>query len=187
MQTFTDTENRTWTLNLTIGAVKRVRDELKVNLMDPLGGARPGNSNGRRRRPPLLTRLQLDPILLVAVIFVLVKPEADRQGVTDEQFAEALGGDAAYDAFVAFMAEWRGFFQRLRRETEAKAIDANLAMVAAEDKRTAALVPRATEAAQKAAERRRQEAIEKIEALGDSVTATSSPESSGSGPATSTP
>ena len=185
MHTFTDTENRTWELALTIGAVKRTRAELKVNLLDPLGtGAK---RSGVKKRPPLLTRLQLDPILLIDVIWVLVRPEADRQGITDEQFAEALGGDAAYEAFQAFMAEWRDFFQRLRRETEARAVEANLAMVAAEDKRTAAMVPRATEAAQKAAQRQRERAIEKIEALGACETATSLPESSGSTPAASTP
>ena len=188
MHTFTDTEKRTWELKLTIGGVKRVRGLLKINLLNPLGGARPGDSKGRPRRPPLITRLQLDMALLIDTVFALVKPAADELGVTDEQFGEALGGDAAYDAYQAFMAEWRDFFQRLRRETEAKAIAAQIELVAAEDKRTAELIPQVTAAAERAADRQRQKAVERIEALGRSETATDSPESSeDSDPDPSTP
>ena len=129
---------------------------------------RRGKSGKIKKARPLVTRLQLDVVLLVDVIFALVKPEADQKGVTDEEFASALGGDAAYQAFEAFMAEWRDFFQRLRRETEAKAIEANMTMVAAEDKRNVAMVDRVTEAATAAAQRQRQLAIRKIEALGRS-------------------
>ncbi len=185
MHTFSDTANRTWTLDLTIGAVKRVQALLNVNLLDPLGAdAKPRRAKGGKlKKPrPLVTRLQLDVVLLVDVIFALLKPEADQKGVTDEQFASALGGDAAYQAFEAFMAEWSDFFQRLRRETDAKAIQANMDLVAAEDKRNVAMVDRVTVAATAVAEKKRQEAIQKIEALGHSETATDSPGSSASTP-----
>lgn len=178
MHTFKDTEDRTWTLKLTIGAVKRVRSLVKVNLLDPLDHARQLSGKRHHPRPPLVTRLQIDPALLIDVIFVMIKPEADRLEVTDEQFGEAMGGDAAYDAYLAFMAEWRDFFRRLRRQTEEKAIEANLAMVKEDDERRAAMVPRVTETALKAVERERQKALEKIEALGRSGSATDSQESS---------
>jgi hypothetical protein len=185
MYTFTDTAGRTWTLELTIGAVKRVQSLLKVNLLDPLGAGakrRRGKAGKIKKPRPLVTRLQLDVVLLVDVIFALLKPEAEQKSVTDEQFASALGGDAAYQAFEAFMAEWRDFFQRLRRQTEAKAIAANMELVAAEDKRNVAMVDRVTEAATAMVQRKRQKAIQKIEALGACETATDSPESSGSTP-----
>ncbi len=193
MHTFTDTENRTWTLDLTIGAVKRVQALLNVNLLDPLGAGakRRRGKDGKTKKPrPLVTRLQLDVVLLVDVIFALLKPEAEKRGVTDEQFASALGGDAAYQAFEAFMAEWRDFFQLLRRETEAKAIAANIELVKREDAKNLLLVDRATETAEAVAERKRQEAIAAMDhmkmARGRCETATNSPGSSDSPRPTST-
>jgi len=185
MQEFKDSKDQAWPLAMTIGAVKRVKRLCGVDLFDPLGTGRKKQSGKARRvkpRRPLVTRLQLDPGLLVDVIFALVKPTADERGISDEQFAELLGPERAYDAFQAFMVEWRDFFLKLRRETEAKAIGANMELVAAEDKRNVTLVEKATEAATAVAETNRQKAIEKIKSLGKNGTATDSPESSGSIP-----
>ena len=182
MHQFSDTAGRTWQLALTIGGVKRVKDLLHVDLLNPLG-AKPRKVRGvAKKSRPLVTRLQLDPALLIDCIFALVKPQADSQGVTDEQFGEALGGEAAYDAYEAFMREWQAFFRGLRREAEARAIQANLKLVTAEDGKNVAMVDRATEAAIVMAERQRKRAMAKLDALarGPSPTATDSPESSGS-------
>jgi len=184
MRQFIDTSGRTWQLAMTIGSVKRVKNLLGVNLLDPLG-AKPRKVRGvARKGRPLVTRLQLDPALLIDVIFALVKPQADHLGVTDEDFGEALGGEAAYGAYEAFMGEWQAFFRGLRRETEAKAIGANLKLVTAEDTKNAAMVDRATEAAVAVAERKRKQAAAKLDALarGPSQIATGSPESSESTP-----
>jgi len=161
MHTFTDTENRLWTLNMTIGAVKRVRAGRRVNLLDPLSQRRPAKA---MHKIPLLTRIQMDLELLIDVIWLIIKPEADGLGVTDLQFVDALGGDAARDAYEAFMNEWRDFFQRLHHETERDAIAANLALVVEDDQRRAALVPRVTQAALSQVEALRQKALAKMEA-----------------------
>jgi hypothetical protein len=182
MRQFTDTEGRSWTISLSFGAVKRVQDLLKVNLLDPLGVKKRKVRGVVRKRPPLVTRLQLDAALLVNVIFCLVKPQADKIEVSDMDFAEALGGDAAYAAYEAFMEEWQSFFRGLRRETEAKAINANVELVRAEDQRNLTLIDQATEAAERITAKRRQEATEKLSALGVSQSATASPESSASTP-----
>jgi len=186
MHSFADTEGRNWSLELTIGAVKRVQSLLEVNLLDPLGaaegGAEAAGNAPKKKEVPLITRLQLDVVLLVDVIFALLKPQADGAGVSDEQFAAALGGDAAYQAFEAFMAEWRDFFQKLRRQTEAQAIAANMDLVAAEDQRNLAMIDRVTEAAVAAGERERRKAMERIEALGRCETAIGSGESPASTP-----
>jgi hypothetical protein len=121
MKTFSDNAGRTWTIDLTIGAAKRVRDLLRIDLLAPLIVKRRKRPDGSVRKTlPLVTRLQLDVVALIDVIYVLVKPQADAQGVTDEQFGQALGGEAACAAHEAFMGEWRGFFHELRREAEAK-------------------------------------------------------------------
>jgi len=102
MKTFTDTAGRTWTLALTIDAAKRVKGLLDVNLLELEAGD-----------PPLLTRIGTDVILLCDVIFALVKPQADASGVTDEQFAAALGGETILAAQTALYEELVGFFRGL--------------------------------------------------------------------------
>ena len=109
MKTFTDNAGRAWTLALTIGAAKRVKSLLGVNLLELEAGD-----------PPLLTRRGTDVILLCDAIFALVKPQADAAGVTDEQFAAAMGGDAIlatcqtafYEELVDFSASWAGATSR---------------------------------------------------------------------------
>ena len=113
MKTFPDTTGRTWTIALTIDAAKRVRSLLDVNLLELEAGD-----------PPLLTRLGTDVILLCDVIFALVKPQADAAGVSDEQFAAALGGETILAAQTAFYEELVDFFRKLGRGDLAKAVDA---------------------------------------------------------------
>jgi hypothetical protein len=112
MKTFTDTAGRAWTIALSIDAVKRVKHLLHVDLLTPETGD-----------PPVLTRLGTDIILLCDVIFVLVKPQADAAGVTDEEFGAALGGEAIMAAQTAFYEELILFFQGLGRSDLAKAVD----------------------------------------------------------------
>lgn len=118
MKTFTDTAGRTWTLALTIDAAKRVKSLLDVNLLELEAGD-----------PPLLTRLGTDVILLCDVIFALVKPQADAAGVSDQEFAAALGGDAVLAAQTAFYEELVDFFRKLGRGDLAKAVDAQRRMI----------------------------------------------------------
>ena len=118
MKTFTDTAGRTWTLALTIDAAKRVKSLLDVNLLELEAGD-----------PPLLTRLGTNVILLCDVIFALVKPQADAAGVSDQEFAAALGGDVVLAAQTAFYEELVDFFRKLGRTDLAKAVDAQRRMI----------------------------------------------------------
>jgi hypothetical protein len=118
MKTFTDTAGRAWTIALTIDAAKRVKSLLDVNLLELEAGD-----------PPLLTRLGTDVILLCDVIFALVKPQADAAGVSDQEFAAALGGDAVLAAQTAFYEELVDFFRKLGRRDLAKAVDAQRRMI----------------------------------------------------------
>jgi hypothetical protein len=120
MKTFQDTSGHEWTLAVTIDAVKRIRDTLKVDLLDLFGG-----------EPPLLTRLDTDVVLLCDTIFVAIKPQADAAGVSSEQFGAALGGDAIIAARDAFMGALADFFQSLRRLEVVKAISKQTELVTA--------------------------------------------------------
>ena len=94
MKTFTDAAGRTWTITLNLGTALAVKDKLGVDLLQPEAGD-----------PPLLTRLGTDELLLCDVIYCLLQPHAGRRGVSDEQFGEALGGEA-------ILAAGRGLFVR---------------------------------------------------------------------------
>ena len=111
MKQFVDSNGRTWAISMTIDAVKRCRDLLGVNLMEPESGD-----------PPLITRIGTDEILLCDLIYCLVKPEADRQEISDEEFGRAMGGDAILHAQNAFYEEMIDFFLQRGRADRAKAM-----------------------------------------------------------------
>ena len=113
MKTFTDTAGHTWTIQMTLNAVKRVKARLDVDLLALEVGD-----------PPLLTRLALEVILLCDVIYVLIQPQADELKVSDEQFGAALGGEVIHAAQTAFYEELVDFFQGLGRNDLAKAVNA---------------------------------------------------------------
>jgi hypothetical protein len=120
MKEFVDNSGTRWNVELTIASIKRVRDLLSVNLLEPESG-----------EPPLLTRLGSDIILLCDVIYVLVKPQADAQNVSDEQFGELLGGDAILLAQEAFYQELIDFFLRSGRPDKLRMIEKQRALIAA--------------------------------------------------------
>ena len=131
MHSFSDNAGRTWTLSLTYGSAKRVK-ALLGNDVDLLAI--------EQGTPPLLTRLATDVVVLCDVIFALLKPQADEQGVTDEQWAEAMGGEAIMAAQDALYEEIISFFQsRARADVVAAArkqkVMIDLAVKAGEERR----------------------------------------------------
>lgn len=89
MPTFKDNQGREWPVEINVAAVKRVRRLLDVDLLQIYEGK-------------LLDQLATDPILLVDVLYVLCKPEADARSVSDEDFGRAMAGDAIDAASRAF-------------------------------------------------------------------------------------
>ncbi|MEM6503891.1 MAG: hypothetical protein AAF711_00340 [Planctomycetota bacterium] len=110
MKTFNDNTGRTWSLTINVDAIKRVRGLLDVDLMQAIDGK-------------LLERLVTDPVLLCDVVYALCKPEADAKGVTDEQFGQAMAGDAIDSATTALLEELVGFFPQAKRQVLRKALD----------------------------------------------------------------
>ena len=118
MHAFKDAAGEDWLLQINVGAIKRVRALLGVDLLALEQGA-----------PPLITRLGTDVILLCDVIFVLLKPQADALGITDEQFGAALEGEAILNAQTAFYEELESFFQSLGRIDVMVALQKQRAMI----------------------------------------------------------
>jgi hypothetical protein len=104
VRTFKDKAGRAWTVSLDIDAVRRVRSALKVNLISA-------------DFAQVLQDLLSDPVLLCDVIFVICKPEADRQNVADVDFGRAMAGDAIEQATTALLEELADFTPN-RRDRE---------------------------------------------------------------------
>ena len=110
MKIWHDTTGRSWTTNISVGTIKRVKEITGRNLMDLAGGE-------------LAAEVMGDPCLLCDILYAIHKPEAARLGVTDAQFGEALAGDSIEEATDALMAELIDFFpNRQRRELLANAM-----------------------------------------------------------------
>ncbi len=109
MRTFKDNAGRDWAIAVNTSAIKRIRSEMEIDLMDVVEG-------------DLLKRLYADPILLVDVIYVACRPQADAAGVTDEQFGEAMAGDAIDRATAALVEELVDFFPNRRDRERARKV-----------------------------------------------------------------
>ncbi len=110
MRTFKDNAGRVWSVQLDVAALKRVRSLLGVNLLEVIEGK-------------LIDRLSNDPVFLCDVLYAVVKPEADAQKLTDEDFGRAMGGDALDGASAAFLEELVDFFPSPRRRLLRKAME----------------------------------------------------------------
>lgn len=104
MATFRDTSGRAWVVGVTVGAIKRVRAELQVDLYKLADDGFKG-----------LAELLGDPCRLVDVVYVLCKDQADAHKVSDEAFGGALGGDALGALADAFVEALIDFFPDARR------------------------------------------------------------------------
>jgi len=109
MRTFNDNTGRTWTVNVNIDAIKRVKSLLEVDLLAAVDGK-------------LLERLVSDPVLLCDIIYCICKPEADAKEISDEDFGRSMAGDAIDAATTALLEELVDFFPSSRRAVLAKAL-----------------------------------------------------------------
>lgn len=78
MRTYRDAQNHEWTLSIDIATAKRLRAVLQLDINDLT------NDNQR----DFLQRLA-DPIFMADVLFVTLRPQADRLNVSDEDFGSA--------------------------------------------------------------------------------------------------
>ncbi len=111
MKYFKDAKGNQWELSITVGAIKRVKAMLDVNLLDLEKG-----------EPTLAERLATDIILICDVIYALCFPQAQGRNITDEDFGELLSGDAVLDAHTAFTDEFVNFFLSTGRTDKANVI-----------------------------------------------------------------
>jgi len=100
---FKDNAGRSWTVSITIAAIKRCTAIAGINLLDAVNG-------------DLFRKFEADPVPMIDCLYAIVKPDADKIGVSDVDFGEALAGDAVAAAQDAFMEELINFFPGQKRE-----------------------------------------------------------------------
>ena len=110
MKTFRDNKRRVWTIEVNVAAIKRVRGLCKVDLNSIVEVDSENRPTAR-----LLEQLSSDPVLLVDVLYAVCKPQADKLGITDEDFGEAMAGDAIEHATTALLEEVIDFFPEAKR------------------------------------------------------------------------
>ena len=103
-------EERIWNITISVGSVKMLKRELDVDLA--------------QIDEELFKRIQVDPILACDIIYVLVKPQADAEGVSPETFYNMMLGDLLYGASGALIEALVDFFPNpARRRAIRKAFE----------------------------------------------------------------
>ena len=120
MKSFTDIKGRAWEIVVTVATVKRVRALCKVDLNSIVE-----LDKNNKPSAELLERLSSDPVLLVDVLYAICKPQADKLGITDEDFGEAMAGDAIEHATTALLEEVIDFFPEAKRMVMQKILSAS--------------------------------------------------------------
>ena len=106
MRQFKDGTGRPWCISINVAAVKRVKGLVGVDIPGLVDNGLEG-----------LGKLLGDFCGLVDVLYCLAKDDADRLGVSDEDFGRAMYGDALSQASDAFVAELIDFFPDPRVRT----------------------------------------------------------------------
>jgi hypothetical protein len=98
-----------------VTAVKRIKALTGCDLLDLLSGGLAAES---------VKRVILSPIAACDVLYAALRPQTEAVGVTDEQFGEALAGEALAFGINALLDEVEFFFEVTQGPAAAKTIAA---------------------------------------------------------------
>lgn len=99
MRSFKDSAGRSWDVSISVQSVKTVRDLLKIDLYALVEQGAKG-----------LGDLLGNPVAFVDVLYVLCREQAQKQGVSDEDFGRGFAGDVLELAGDCFVEELIDFF-----------------------------------------------------------------------------
>lgn len=115
MHTFTDNDNRRWSVAVTVGAIRRCRERAAVDLASLV-------DDGFRGLGELID----DPVKFAEVLRVLCGTAIEKAGVSPEDFEDSLAGDSLKDARDAFLSALADFFPEPQaRDGLRRIVDAN--------------------------------------------------------------
>ena len=117
MKRFKDAKGREWDIQINVSQTKRAREILGVSIAGLAGeGFKP------------LEDLLNNPEALVDLLFLLVKEQAEKAGVTDIDFGSAFDGDVLQEAGMAFTEELALFIRPTMRETYRRTLEKGKAL-----------------------------------------------------------
>ena len=117
MHIFTDNKGHKWDVVLNVSQMRRVRATLGIDLVNVITLDAKGEV-----KVDLIDRLANDPCLLVDILCVLTKKQAEKEGVTETEFGESLAGESIEEATKAFLDELVDFFPGAKRLFLEKAV-----------------------------------------------------------------
>lgn len=109
---FTDGKGRAWLIEITIGKINRVSRLTGIHLEQPVPLSEQASE---QEQLPLLAKLSLDLPLFCGVLFALIQDQAEKQGVSEEDFLDAMTGEACQRAQDSFWEEYADFFHQMPR------------------------------------------------------------------------
>lgn len=98
---FEDTEGRSWLLDLNVATIEAVRKETGCDLLNDI----------QKTYEELSSNLRL----FVDVLYVVVKPQCDDKGISDEEFGRGLSGDVLDHASQILLEAIIDFFPKHQR------------------------------------------------------------------------
>lgn len=110
MKTFKDRHGNEWEIDASLGAFERVRDLAGVDLTDMA-------STGK------CLEQMADPFVLGGVLWVLCQRQAEKRGMTPEQFRDCFNGDTVHEATEALIDEVVFFCRAPMRPALQMAVD----------------------------------------------------------------
>lgn len=102
MKSFKDADGLIWDVVVNTGTAEAVTDAVGVNIFELYGDA--------------AKEVFSNPILLVNVIYVLCRKQAEGRNISDVRFGELLVGDVIEDAATALLEAVSDFFPSGRRK-----------------------------------------------------------------------
>ena len=90
-KTFTDALGRSWTINITVGTLPRLKSVAGLSLDDIVPKRLAKNDHDLMP----LADFMSDPIAILQATYAVCKPQIDKAGLTFDQFAEGFEGDGA--------------------------------------------------------------------------------------------
>ncbi len=118
MRSFIDKTGESWPVEITLGTLLRVK---YATGHDMLNVAAPVKDE-----QPLAVRLVREADTLATVLTAVVQPFLRGKSISDEAFADRLGGKAIDDGMIALLEEWADFFRQGNRMDQATAIETTL-------------------------------------------------------------
>lgn len=139
MRRFTDSKDRAWTLDFSVGVFARVKS-LSDNRFDLWQPDKQFSTDPTDKPVSLQANLLIDLSLLAEVLWLVICHQAEAADVDAEKFAEALSPVSILAARDAFFGEWRDFFQNLQRPDQAMSLEKTLAWMKAAEQKLAVAV-----------------------------------------------